>query len=53
MIARDSIVMFTGATRQGSIIRYGTDDNQTVWVQEEFERITNMIKVCDNEGRKI
>ena len=44
MIAKNSIVMFAPATRQGSIIRYGATDEQTVWVHETFEDVTRMIR---------
>ena len=47
MIAKESIIMFTPAARQGSIIRYGQTDEQTAWVHESFEKITQMIREKD------
>lgn len=53
VIAKDNIVMFAPATRQGSIVRYGATDEQTVWVRETFEEITRMILDCGEQVSKL
>lgn len=60
IIAKNSIVMVTPATRQGSIVRYGSTDEQTAWVQETFEEITRILREesmlhlnCDEQISKL